>query len=99
MGCRASRRRFLWSASSSRLNSPCDAHGTSTENILLILEGEAEATVGDEQGRVSAEDGGRPGNGAARPAQRGRRNGPGRSPSTEWNRTTSAIQATPMQTT
>lgn len=31
-------------------------HTDSAEEILLILEGEAEATVGDEQGRVSAGD-------------------------------------------
>ena len=30
------------------------SHTDSAEEILLILEGEAEATVGDEQGRVSA---------------------------------------------
>ena len=32
------------------------SHTDSAEEILLILEGEAEATVGDEQGRVSAGD-------------------------------------------
>jgi quercetin dioxygenase-like cupin family protein len=32
------------------------SHTDSAEEILLILQGEAEATVGDEQGRVSAGD-------------------------------------------
>jgi hypothetical protein len=54
-------------------------HTDSAEEILLILEGEAEATVGDEQGRVSVGGYGcRPGYGAARLAQCGRRNGTGR---------------------